>query len=150
MAKDLWRLVGPALFAAALIARCAVADPNGDAPSRRAFSVSIDVGGELPDRPRTTTVQPAEPLWQPRAPAMLEPKGPPPFMPDDAGSHQVPAFAAPSTTTTTTLPPNGFMQAAMPLVSGMQSIVGQAEKMVHFPGAAKDQHQEAGSASTEP
>jgi len=50
----------------------------------------------------------------------------------------MPPAPATSTTTTRKPAPNGFMQVALPLLSGVQNVVEQAEKMVS-PGTAKVQ-----------
>jgi len=77
-------------------------------------------------------------------PVMLETKSqnPPPFMPDAAASHQVSAAQAststlppPDSASTSTVTPSGLMQAAMPLLSGVQHAFGQAENFVGKEGA---------------
>lgn len=123
---------------ALLLAVSALASPEGDAPpARRAFSISFVAAETTTLAPyyqatQAATAQPLtpSPLFQPHAPAVLEPKGPPPFMPDAAGMQGV---WAPQATTTaplaTTTTQGGLFQAVGPLLSGMQKAVGQAEKV---------------------
>jgi len=126
-------------IAALLLAVSALASPEGegDVPARRAFSISFVAAETTTLAPyyqatQTATAQPLtpSPIFQPHAPAVLEPKGPPPFMPDDAGNKGV---WAPKATTTappaTTTVQGGLFQAVGPLLSGMQKAVGQAEKV---------------------
>jgi hypothetical protein len=141
------------VFTVLLTAVCVLADTNGDdAAARKLFSISVSSEpmpqsssesqsaagafgqGQQPtfgtpgmnqQAPVTSVGAGTWPQLEP--PAKLEPKGPPAFMPDAPGSVDVPAVPAPPTTITTTGPP-GLLSALMPLISGGQKMVGQAEK----------------------
>lgn len=131
------------LAAAALIAVCVLADPAEDAPARRAFSITLGVATTLPPAQSLPAESPTLPPGVAITPAVFDPKGPHPFLPNSAASAEAaaPLWAPVTITSTTKVAPSGLLQAAMQSaaygVSGVQSAVGQAEKTVqHLVGGA--------------